>query len=378
MPNVSDYLKGCQANCPQELKQEWETIEELHTKKLWHQLTIVIQAFVQHEHFKKGTDLVDLYKNFISDFESKINPLSLVEILCPFVIRQMSDTKEALEFLGKLKEKTKGSSEATILCSTAIGNIHLLANNFQDTKKVIEESEKMLNDLPGITTIHSRFYELCSNYHQVLCHHNEYYKDALRYLGCMELENIPVAEQQERAFNLGLAGLMGNKVYNFGELLQHPVLNSLRETPRQWLVDLLYAFNSGDIEKMNQLKTHWSGQPDLMSNELKLRQKIMLLCLMEMTFARPANNRHLQFEEIATKTGIPLTEVEILVMKAMSLGLVRGTIDQVEQEIHMTWVQPRVLDKQQISKMKDKLENWCNDVSSMEGMIAKKASDILT
>lgn len=48
-----------------------------------------------------------------------------------------------------------------------------------------------------------------------------------------------------------------------------------------------------------------------------------------MTFARPANNRHIDFDEIATKTGIPLNEVEILAMKAMSLGLVRGTIDQV-------------------------------------------------
>ena len=48
-----------------------------------------------------------------------------------------------------------------------------------------------------------------------------------------------------------------------------------------------------------------------------------------MTFARPATNRHIDFNEIASKTSIPLNEVEILTMKAMSLGLVRGTIDQV-------------------------------------------------
>ena len=48
-----------------------------------------------------------------------------------------------------------------------------------------------------------------------------------------------------------------------------------------------------------------------------------------MTFARPATNRHIDFSEIASKTSIPLNEVELLTMKAMSLGLVRGTIDQV-------------------------------------------------
>lgn len=58
-------------------------------------------------------------------------------------------------------------------------------------QKIIEETEENLDALPGITVVHSRFYELCSNYHQILCNHNEYYKDALRYLGCVELETIP-------------------------------------------------------------------------------------------------------------------------------------------------------------------------------------------
>jgi len=49
-----------------------------------------------------------------------------------------------------------------------------------------------------------------------------------------------------------------------------------------------------------------------------------------MTFARPAHNRHITFDEIAKKTGIPMNEVEILTMKAMSLGLLRGKIDQVK------------------------------------------------
>ena len=38
-------------------------------------------------------------------------------------------------------------------------------------------------------------------------------------------------------------------------------------------------------------------------------------------------------------------------MKALSLGLVRGSIDQVSQEVTMTWVQPRVLDINQVNNM---------------------------
>uniref|UniRef100_H2YF37 26S proteasome non-ATPase regulatory subunit 13 n=1 Tax=Ciona savignyi TaxID=51511 RepID=H2YF37_CIOSA len=104
----------------------------------------------------------------------------------------------------------------------------------------------------------------------------------------------------------------------------------------------------------------------------------MLLCLMEMTFARPSNNRHLKFADIASNTGIPLEEVEILTMKAMSLGLVRGSIDQVLEEVHMHWVQPRVLNKQQVVKMKDKLATWCDEVTSMGSLVSSSAQDILT
>lgn len=63
--------------------------------------------------------------------------------------------------------------------------------------------------------------------------------------------------------------------------LAHPVLESLKNSPRAWLTELLYAFNSGDIGKFEALKTQWSEIPDLRAQELKLRQKISLLCLME-------------------------------------------------------------------------------------------------
>lgn len=65
-------------------------------------------------------------------------------------------------------------------------------------------------------------------------------------------------------------------------------------------------------------------------------------------------------------------------MKALSVGLVRGSIDEVDKRVHMTWVQPRVLDLQQIKGMKDRLELWCTDVKSMELLVEHQAQDILT
>uniref|UniRef100_A0A669DVH1 26S proteasome non-ATPase regulatory subunit 13 n=1 Tax=Oreochromis niloticus TaxID=8128 RepID=A0A669DVH1_ORENI len=307
-------------------------------------------VFVRDPCFKTGDGIIQLYENFISDFEHRINPLSLVEILL-FVARQMSDQKDAIVFLEKTREKVKSSEEAVILCKTAIGNLRLEINDVPATKKEIEEIEETLNNLPGVTSVHGRFYDLSSKYYRLVGDHAAYYKDALRYLGCVDIRCFPETERQERAFTLGLAGLLGEGVYNFGELLMHPVLESLRNTDKQWLIDTLYAFNAGNVEKFQSLKSAWGQQPDLASQEGKLMQKIQLLCVME---------------------------VELLVMKALSVGLIKGNIDEVDQKVQMTWVQPRVLDLQQIKGMKERLDFWCGDVKNMAMLVEQQAHDILT
>lgn len=86
------------------------------------------------------------------------------------------------------------------------------------------------------------------------------------------------------------------------------------------------------------MKPIWSKIPDLAAQEIKLRQKISLLCLMEMTFKRSATQRSISFEDIANETQLPLKEVELLIMKALALDLVKGEIDQVAGVVNMSWV----------------------------------------
>jgi len=44
----------------------------------------------------------------------------------------------------------------------------------------------------------------------------------------------------------------------------------------------------------------------------------------------------------------------------------------------MTWVQPRVLDQQQVGAMKDRMKAWYAKVLDMERLVEVKAHDILT
>jgi len=95
--DVPGYL-GEQQRKSSELAPEWAALEELYNKKLWHQLTLRLGEFIKNPALLQGDALVRLYQNFIVDFENRINPLALAEIVV-IVSRQITDVTEALQFL---------------------------------------------------------------------------------------------------------------------------------------------------------------------------------------------------------------------------------------------------------------------------------------
>lgn len=205
----------------------------------------------------------------------------MVEIAA-IVVEQYKEPKDAITFLEKTEPKVKINPDAQNLCKVLEGQIYLeKLNDLDATKKIIEEVEATLDNADGVTPVHGRFYLLASQYYRIQGDHAQYYRTALRYLGCIELDTLKSDVKVQHAFFLGLAALLGEGVYNLGELLAHPVLDSLKSTENAWLIELLYAFNSGDIKRFEAMKTQWAGIADLAAEELFLRQKISLLCLME-------------------------------------------------------------------------------------------------
>lgn len=126
------------------------------------------------------------------------------------------------------------------------------------------------------------------------------------------------------------------------------------------------------------MRPTWTKIPDLLAQEAKLREKISLLCLMEMTFKRASDQRSISFKDIAQEAQIPVGDVELLVMKALAKQLVRGAIDQVANVVYLTWVQPRVLNREQVGTMALQLDRWTSSIAQMEQLMETQASEILT
>ena len=153
-------------------------------------------------------------------------------------------------------------------------------------------------------------------------------------------------------------------------------MESLKKTKHAWLRDLLFAYNRGDLGAYNRLEGHLSSVKLLEEHKNFLRQKISLSALTEAVFRRSPHDRAMTFDTIAKETQVSAIDIEILIMKALSLGLLRGSIDQVGEVARINWVQPKVLDMKQIDNMKIRLKQWDSSVNHLGHWIEGVGKDV--
>jgi len=347
-------------------------LKELHEKRLWHNVTLKLVEIVEVPEMRGSPGLIPLYTNFIKSFETKLNQLTLSKILV-VISKSFSQDAEAIEFLEAAATRLQAGDhvESYLLVRSVIAQLKLKEKqNLEECKKLLETIQERLEGIAGVDpTVYSNFYRAQAEYFRLRDRIADYYRHALLYLSYTPLESLAEDEKRSFAYNLGIAALVGEETYNFGDLLAHPIVESLQGTEKEWLAHLLRAFNQGDIAGYEGLIARYGLQlekePLLVSKTDLLKEKISILCLMEMVFDRQSVDRHIPFRAIAESTKLPAEmDLELLVMKALSLKLIKGYIDQVEQQVVVTWVQPRVLGLEQIGKMKDRLDEWSKKVHS--------------
>jgi 26S proteasome regulatory subunit N9 len=346
---------------------------------LWHQLTESLKEFFADP--RTTGFRLRLFTQFISQFQTKIKQLSLVTFGLA-AAAQCPDPGEALTFVTDMAEKvnTPESQDAYVYAQIEIARVKLNLHDLDGAKTLLDEAGKSLDNIvvTDSNLINGAFYDVSSEYYKLKADFTTYYRNSLLYLACINLSDLNVLQQQQRAYDLSVAALLGDKVYNFGELLLHPILETLKNTEYNWLCDILVALNSGDIKAFEVLSGHLSKQPLLQNSLPFLRQKICLTALIEAVFRRPTSARTLSFETIAKETHLVHNEVEHLIMKALSLGLLKGFIDQVSETVIITWVQPRVMNLNQIENMRQRLVKWDNDVKNLSEWMKDAGKEIWT
>ncbi len=166
--------------------------------------------------------------------------------------------------------------------------------------------------------VYSNFYRVLAIFHKSQVHAGEFYKyvyfvwdccvsfmlsnrAGLLYLAYTPVDTIALPVQKLMARDLALAGLVAEDVYGLGELLSHPVAQTLRQdSDNAWLLELVNAFNSGKIAEWGTLKSRHAAQIQQHASVAQhmdlLEQKIRILALIELVWSRPADGRTLPFK----------------------------------------------------------------------------------
>ncbi|KIN00984.1 hypothetical protein OIDMADRAFT_179847 [Oidiodendron maius Zn] len=372
---IPDFLAEQRDAAPADLQHLFISFEDLWERKLWHQLTDILIEFFNHK--ESAVQRLPFYRTFILTFADKINQLKLVTLALS-AATQCKDSQERLSFLTSVANKVNNpnSQDAYVYATVAVATVKLELKDIAGSRKDLDLSERILDSFDSVETIvHAAFYRVNAEYYQSKLEFASYYKNALLYLACIDLNDLTPAERKSRAYDLSIAALVSDTIYNFGELLLHPILDALVQDDA-WLRDLLFAFNRGDLQAYSVLSGHISSNPLLAEHQDGLRQKIYLAALTETVFRRPPHDRTMSFATIAEETKVKPDEIEHLIMKALSLGLLRGSIDQVDEIARINWVQPKVLDMKQIDSMRTRLQEWDSSVNQLGNWIESKGQDV--
>jgi 26S proteasome regulatory subunit N9 len=328
--------------------------------RLWHQLTERVQAFFAEPAAKPM--LPTIFSHFVVEWHKKMNPLVFVK-LAVAASRQLppQEAKQLMEgIVDKVKQIPKPEGPTLLVLATMeLAQYSLNNGDLVATKDAVDHCSAAVESFVGVDpTIAAAFYRVSSEYHKATSNFDAFYKNALLYFTCVKLENVPLDAARERAHDLCIAALLGDSIYNFGELLSHPVLLSLQQTPLSYLNDLLLAFNSGNHDAFAKLLPTIAKHPALTGAVEKLQQKMFLMSLIENVFCQLKSSRVLPFSIVSQATRVPMEQVEFLLMKALSLKLIRGSINEPEKCFVIEWVQPRYLDIQQISELRAGIQAW--------------------
>jgi 26S proteasome regulatory subunit N9 len=367
------------------------------SRKLWHQLTVLLLDFFSSkdktlQKFENDNTFLGMYQNVVLKVSKKLNELAVARMASLVAVACLEVDASALESAKKLLEDIKATDTYTKLFATS--KLTLLELSTNPSPEVlaacytrIQENAKLLAELPheqneATMLINQAHYEASMTYYKGVGPPEAFYEQAILYLNYYDQAHADPAASQALAVDICLAALVGEGVYNLGQVVTNPVLLALGETSDAWLLDLLKGMWAGDVAAYHTMvkQTYASqiaGQPTLANATAALEEKMTLCALLQMVFETPSAERTLSFQDISTRLGVAIDQVEWVVMRAFSVGLLKGSINQVAQEVHISWMLPRVLDSAQMTELAKRFEQWADTVKTTKSNIQEQHPALL-
>jgi len=291
--------------------------------------------------------------------------------------------QKAIEFITAIRTNAQAEREthaeeiaeqyaqAELVLKTNQASLKFQQDITDEAKAVLREgadyiSVKKAKNEKVDSELYRQHYYLAMFYYRKSAEATKYLDVALQYLSFTSLETLDKKIQMGLARDITHAAIYSQDTYNFGKVLFHPIMKSLEGSDYEDLVHLMRAFDDGNMESYEKYKTILEKDGPVSDMQRRtLEEKMRLMALMVMCWKLEMNQRVVNFRSIEQCCKIAPDKVEVALMKAMSKGLIEGSIDQVMQRVTISRVQPRDLDQAGVSALISKLDNWIGSVDSI-------------
>ena len=240
-------------------------------------------------------------------------------------------------------------------------------DNLSKARDYIDECIELVETMPVSPPmiVQASVYRISALYDKISLDYSAFYRHTLLYLACEGEGELSFAgKKQGIAHDLCISALLADDIFNFGELLENGILSNLNGTEFEFLVKLVSSFNSGDLKILStENLANLNGNSALSAHLPFLQEKLCLMSLAQLLFLQIKNDRRVHFGTISNFTKVPIDQVEFLLIRAMSCKIIKGIIDQVDSSITVNWIQPRLLDSDQINDLHLAITTWNKKVS---------------
>ena len=202
-----------------------------------------------------------------------------------------------------------------------------------------------------------------------MCFQN-YHQTILQFLVYTDNDKLSLDDQKLISERTVLSALVSDKVLSFGDILESPFISILKDIPdKQILWQLVEIFNSGKVSAFTQ----FVEKNRVALNKLQftptqvdaLDRKIRVIALYDAIFytENSFSKQKISFKEVANITNTDELAVERLLIHVLSIELIKGHIDEPNNQLIITELKPRDLDRERLTQLREKYKNWQNNIS---------------
>ena len=363
------------------LKSLFDEIDSNMNQHLWYQLSENILTLSQNPELQNGSDLIEFYNGVVFFIEPTLNPMKYLQYVQNMIYNYKDKMEEALRFVENIENMHKDyKGEEKISIKIIKGFCYLELNKMYDLEEILKTTEVDFTGKFEIeSSLYAQYYKLCTLFYEKKNDYDNFYSNAFQYLAYET--KISDEEKLELCYKMCSAMLIGEKLYNFEELIEKDFFKLMQGSKYDWISNLILSFNSAKVDQflsmMEQNKKNIEENIILKGKIDFLPIKIRIAALLELIFQKNKSERVISFEEICKVCMTEEDKIEYISMKALSHGIIKGYIDQVDKKLYVNWIQPKYLGKEKIVVLKDRINTWIDKAQKVLVDLQENAAGLL-